>query len=78
MLRRVRIFYKKESQTVKARLLPIKEWVRCKVNESLEQLVYKDDFSAIYCRNLEKGVFAVYAHTHRDAQRAMRKFFTTL
>jgi hypothetical protein len=75
MLKRVRLFYHSESKLIQSRSFAIKEWVRHKVNENIDNLVYKDDFSTIFTRNRERGLYVVYAHTHRDAQRAMRKFF---
>ena len=78
MIRRVRVFVHTKTNSVQGKLLPIRDWVRYKVHEDIENIVYKDDFSTIFCRNHENGVFVVYAHTHRDAQKAMRKHFTTL
>ncbi len=75
MIKRIRIFYHRETNLIQGFKLSVREWVRFKVQEDLNDLVYKDDFSAIYHRNREKGVYVVYAHTHRDAQRAMRKHF---
>ena len=75
MIRRVRIFVHKDTNKVQGKLMPIRDWVRYKVHENIENIVYKDDFSAIFCRNREKGAYVVYAHTHRDAQKAMRKYF---
>lgn len=78
MIQRIKLIYDDRNKTVRPKKYPIKDWVRMKVQESVDDLVYKDDFSAIYCLDRENGVFAVYAHTHRDAQKALRKHFTTL
>jgi hypothetical protein len=75
MIKRIRIFYNTKTGNIKGSKLSIKDWVRYKIHENLDSLEYKDDFSAIYARDRENGVFVVYAHTHRDAQKAMRKFF---
>lgn len=75
MIRRVRLIYNDKDKTIKARQLPLKDWVKLKVDERIGDLVFVSEFSAIYCRNLEKGVYVVYAHTHRDAQKALRKYF---
>lgn len=78
MLQRARVLYSQDTNTVKGKLLTIRDWVRRKINENLENMIYKDDFSTIFCRNREKGVYIVYAHTHRDAQKALRKLMETL
>lgn len=75
MIRRVRIIYNQKNNTVKGSSLTIRDWVRYKVNESPENIVYKDEFSTIFCRNRENRVFIVYAYTHRNAQKALRKYF---
>lgn len=75
MIQRIKIIYHSKTKGLSFRKLGIKEWVKAKVEESIDDLVYKDDFSAVYCRNREKGVYVVYAHTHRDAQKTMRKLF---
>lgn len=75
MLQRVRLLYNDENKTIKSYKLPIKNWVKAKVNEPISTLVYVDDFSAIYLRNPKEKIFVVYAHTHRDAQKALQKHF---
>lgn len=77
MIKRIRLFYHTETNRIEGFKLSVREWVRYKVRESVNDLVYKDDFSAIYHRNRESGVYVVYAHTHRDAQKAIKKFFIT-
>jgi len=75
MIRRIRIIYDEKAGTIKGSRLTVRDWVRYKVNEDIQNLEYKDDFSTIFWRNREKGIYIIYAHTHRDAQKAMRKFF---
>ena len=76
MIRRIKIVFHSKTKTLYVQKFGIKEWVKRKVSEDIENLMYKDDFSAVYYRNRENGVYVVYAHTHRDAQKALRKLFS--
>ena len=77
MIKRIKAIYFEKTNTVTGKSLSVREWVKQKISENLENLISKDDFSSVFCINREKGIYVVYAHSHRDVQKALKNLIET-